>query len=486
MNVADTMSRRSAERPEAIAILEGERAITYRALDDAVWRAAAWLAARGIAPGDVVGISLPSSALHLVVVYALARLGAVQVPLAPGQAPALRQSLIDFFGVGAVVGLAGQPPQPGPALLAADPGWLEPGAVPPARGLRARGDAAGWRFILSSGTTRAPKGILYSHFQEAGFQSRVHSTIGEARQGRYLQLIDMSYCYGLRLCMNALGHGATVVIAGTIAAGDFVEVLARQRITHMAAIPVHLQLVAPALAETPRRDLAIAELTVSGAVMPEPLRQVIRRKLTPHLQVKFGANEVGYMTAASPELLSRCPDTIGTAVPDVEVEVVDDRGRPLPAGEIGLLRARGRRFPSAYFRNPEATARAFRDGWFLPGDLVLRDAAGAFYFKGRADDQMNYDGVKIVPTDIEDALLQHPAVVEAAAFALPSDLHQDLPSAAVVLRRPVPVEELLAFCRERLGVRRARRIVILPALPRNAAGKILRRELARMAAETER
>ena len=288
----------------------------------------------------------------------------------------------------------------------------------------------------------------------------------------------MSYCYGLRLCMTALLHGAVVVVPGAIPAEDFIATLERHRITHMAAIPVHLQLLEPVLREERNGHLAIAELTVAGAVMPEPLRRLIRRRLTPHLHVKYGANEVGYLTAAPPALQDRFPDTIGCAVPGVEVEIVDDRGERLPDGEIGLLRARGAAFPVEYVRNPEASAKAFRDGWFQPGDLAQRDASGAFFFKGRADDLMNFDGVKIVPTDIEAALLQHPAVVEAAAFPLPSERHQDVPVAAVVLRQATAVDELLAFCRERLGVRSPRTLFVLPALPRNPAGKVLKRELA--------
>lgn len=479
MNVADVISHWAAERPASIAVVENERSISFQAFDDAVWRAVAGLKAQGIRPGDVVGVSLASSALHLVTVYALARLGAVQISLAPDQAPALRQSMIEFFGVSAIVGTEDQPRHPKASLLAADPAWLEAGRPPSGPSAGAAGDAAGWRIVLSSGTTQAPKGILFSHAREQGWQSRVHSSIATAREGRYLQLIDMSYCYGLRLCMTALLHGAAVVVTGAIEAESFIATLERHRVTHMAAIPVHLQLLEPVLREERRGYPAVAELTVAGAVMHEPLRRLIRRRLTPHLHVKYGANEVGFLTAASPALQDRFPDTIGCAVPAVEVEIVDDRGRALPDGEIGYLRARGAEFPVEYVRNPEATAKTFRAGWFQPGDLAARDPSGAFFFKGRADDLMNFDGVKIVPTDIEAALLQHPAVAEAAAFPLPSELHQDLPVAAVVLRQAMAVEELLAFCRERLGVRAPKGLFVVPILPRNPAGKVLKRELAR-------
>src|SRR6266404_5178036 len=169
MNVADTISHWSAERADAIAVIEGGRSISYQAFDAAIWRAASWFKGRGIRPGDIVGISLPSSVLHLLTVYALARLGAVQISLAPDQPLALRQSLIEFFGVSTIIGAEGQPQYPGTPILTADPAWLEAGPSPTGRSVRAAGNAAAWRIVLSSGTTQAPKGVLFSHFREMGW-----------------------------------------------------------------------------------------------------------------------------------------------------------------------------------------------------------------------------------------------------------------------------------------------------------------------------
>jgi len=483
MNVAEGIGRWSAEVPGAPALIQGGRAISYRDFDDAIWRTVTAFRAAGVRPGDVVGLALPSSPLYLVAVYALARLGAVQVALPPGQPDAVREAAVRQFRIAAAIRAAGQPPESAAPSLAIDPSWLEPSAAPVDRGTWARDANAGWRIVRSSGTTRAPKGVLFSHALEAaGWQSRVHSNMGPG--SRFLPLIDMAFCYGLRLCMSALGHGATVVMpaAGT----PIIESLERHRITHVATVPFHIQLQKPALTEPGHRCPAIEELVVAGAVMPEALSAVVRDRLTPHLYVKYGSNEVGYLTAASPALQVRHPETIGVAVPGVEIEIADDEGHPLPAGEIGHLRARGPGFPTEYIAAPEASAKAFRDGWFYPGDLARRSADGAFFFHGRADDLMNCDGIKIAPSDIEAALLKHPAVAEAAAFPLPSELHQDLPAAAVVLRGDWPRADLDAHCRAELGVRAPRVIGILRELPRSGAGKILKRELARWLAEASK
>ena len=484
MNIAEGIGRWSVEAPDAPALIQGGRAISYRDFDDAVWRTAAAFRAEGVAPGHVIGLALPSSPLYLVAVYALARLGAVQVALPPSQPSAMRETLVRQFRVAAAVRAAGQPPESAVPSLAIDPSWLEASAAPVDRSVRAVDAAAGWRIVRSSGTTQAPKGVLFSHAMEAGWQSRVHSSLRAGGQSRFLHVIDMAFCYGLRLCMAALGQGATVVLPAPNI--PIIELLARHRITHAATVPFHIQLQKPALTGPGPRCPALEELVVAGAVMPEALSALVRERLTPHLHVKYGANEVGYLTAASPELQIRYPETIGVAVPGVEIEIAGDEGSALQDGEIGHLRARGPCFPTEYIGAPEASAKAFRDGWFYPGDLARRNADGAFFFHGRSDDLMNCDGIKIAPSDIEAALLKHPAVAEATAFPLPSELHQDLPAAVVVLRSDWPRAELDAHCRAELGVRAPRVIGILPALPRSGAGKILKRELAKWLEEASK
>jgi acyl-coenzyme A synthetase/AMP-(fatty) acid ligase len=131
-----------------------------------------------------------------------------------------------------------------------------------------------------------------------------------------------------------------------------------------------------------------------------------------------------------------------------------------------------------YFNQSGAADRVFRNGWAYPGDIGVLSAEGMLFLKGRADDMMNFDGIKIMPADIEEALLQHPAVVEAAAFPGSSQLHQHIPMAAVTVRAAVTPEALLAHARQLLGMRAPVLISIEQVLPKNAMGKVVKRELA--------
>jgi len=159
--------------------------------------------------------------------------------------------------------------------------------------------------------------------------------------------------------------------------------------------------------------------------------------------------------------------------------IVDGEGAALPAGAIGELRVRADCMSHEYFGDPVATARHFRDGWYYPGDLASLTRDGILCVHGRADDMMILNSIKIFPAEIERVLEAHPGVKAAAAFAKPSRAHGDIPLAAVELHESATVagEELMARARERLGVRAPRRIIVVDALPRNAAGKILKTEL---------
>ena len=172
-------------------------------------------------------------------------------------------------------------------------------------------------------------------------------------------------------------------------------------------------------------------------------------------------------------------ESVGIPAPWVELEIVDGDGRALPAGEVGELRVRSECMTHEYYGDPVATSRHFRNGWFYPGDLASLTAGGALCLHGRADDMMTLNSIKIFPAEIERVLEEHPGVKAAAAFARSSEAHGDIPVAAVELHAAARIggDELMALRRERLGVRAPRKIIVVDALPRNAAGKILKHEL---------
>ena len=226
------------------------------------------------------------------------------------------------------------------------------------------------------------------------------------------------------------------------------------------------------------RAPALKQISVTGMAMPESLRSEVRCRFSRELLIFYASNEASYLTVADADAQERYPETVGAILPGVELEIVDDEDRRLPAGEAGHVRVRTPWMPAGYVNAPGPDSKTFRNGWIYPGDIAVLTAQGQLFVKGRADDMINFDGVKIMPSDIEEALLSHPAVVEAAAFPIPSERHHHLPAAAVILRHAVGGDELMAHCRRLQGMRAPQLVSVEQSFPRNAMGKVLRTELA--------
>ncbi len=459
-------------------MIEDDKPIHFKTFDGLVWAAAAHMRRAGIAPGDVVGMTYPHSTLYLVTLYALARIGAVSLALSVFDSQVLRTAYAQRFGVQWVVA-----PDP-VASLDNIPTVLMQGSdlrQPPAEGtegLRFEGGDRPWFIRRTSGTTSEAKGVVFTHDADLReFQSRAAFYAGA--DDRYLAVIDMNMSYGSLESVRTLhGGGAVVVAKAPVLARNMLDAIDRYAITRLAVTPNYFDVLMSALPQDGVRCPTLRDVTVAGMAIPESLRREIRRRLSPNLMVRYGSNETGPMTVADGAMQEKFPETVGAIQPDVELQIVDDHDQPLPRGELGRIRVRTPWTPTGYLNLPEEANRVFRNGWAYPGDVGVLSQEGMLFLKGRVDDMMNFDGIKIMPTDIEEALLRHPAVVEAAAFPARSQRHQNIPMAAVTVRSPVTPEELLDYTKDLLGLRAPVLISVEPVLPKNEMGKVVKRELA--------
>jgi len=186
------------------------------------------------------------------------------------------------------------------------------------------------------------------------------------------------------------------------------------------------------------------------------------------------------VSIAPPALVRNIPGVVGGLVPGLRAEVIDEEMTPLPPCEAGRLRIKGAGMLHGYFDSPEESARAFQQGWFYSDDRVEFTRDGNLIYHCRMDDMMIFDGININPGEIENVLLQHPAVSEAAAFSMADGVHGDVPFAAVVSRSAVSDGTLLSYCGSRLGAHAPQGVFVVSALPRNAAGKVIKNDLRRM------
>jgi long-chain acyl-CoA synthetase len=225
-----------------------------------------------------------------------------------------------------------------------------------------------------------------------------------------------------------------------------------------------------------------------GAAMPLALMDAFEQRFGVPILEGDGPTECGPVTAVNPPQGPRKPGSIGPPLPGVEMRIADAAGDTLPDGEYGEVCVRSPGVMRGYWQLPEDTAQAFFGDWFRTGDLGWRDADGYFYLVDRIKDLIISNGMNVYPRIIEEVLVRHPSVAEAAVIGEPHRTHGEIPVAFVTEAAGHATDPgtLKAWCREHLGSHELpRRIEVVPSLPKNAAGKILKRELRR-SGEVER
>ncbi|MCL4744598.1 MAG: fatty acid--CoA ligase family protein [Burkholderiaceae bacterium] len=483
MNVADIIDQHARERAFAVALLTERWTISFGALDQMVWWLAARIARLELPAGAAIALSFRSQALHAIASLAAFRAGIAQISIAAESPELLGRALILRTAAAVVLSDdAAMVNRYGITVVAVDANemFIAQGAID--RGVRRVGPDAPALYVPGSGTTGEPRIITYTTRGLLGLLERERAIWPVRRDERHLMLSSFDYFTSKRHTFAFLaGGGAAVFLDQPTAIYELCDRLAVDHLSMVVPQAWRLLWLLRGMRAHGSRLPRLRSLILGGSPVSEQLRRRLRASVSANTWVRCGMNEFGQATIATPEIQDLHPGSVGRPCSGVEIEVVDDDDRPLPRGTAGHVRVRGEGGFSHYLGDPEATARALRGGWFYPGDLGLLTSDGTLVFKGRSDDLMIFDGINVYPREIESVLEQHPAVVEAVAFPLASTTRNQLLAAAVEVSVAVDESELRAFCRERLGVKAPARIVVADRLPRNASGKVLKRELAKMA-----
>ncbi len=489
------LSNAVARRPDGVALIYGDEQVTYRELDRLVGCAAAGLAVRGIGLGDRVAIILGNSIEFVVLMFAVARLGAVSVPLSIRHQEAENRHVLLDCGARLVVyedSLADRLPAPGvlPMLEHAVP--VRRGEAVPMADLLAREpltevkrvpEEATATILYTSGTTGRPKGAMLTHF------SRVHSAIHYTtvmqltEEDRCIIAVPMSHVTGVSAMIDTMAHCAgTLIIMPAFKATDFIELAVRHRMTFTLIVPAmfNLCLMAPNFAGA---DLSSWRVSgYGGAIMPEVTLERIAEKL-PRLRLinTYGSTETTSPAVFMPpdQAVAR-KEYVGLTVPCGHIVVMDEDGREVPPGTPGEIYIGGAMVVPGYWANPEATEREFKAGYWKSGDLGIMDAHGYLRVIDRIKDVINRGGYKIFASEVENVLLDHPAVVEVAVVSKPCPVLGERVHAFVVLRdEDTTDDELARHCARQLSDYKVPESFyrIEMTLPRNANGKILKRDL---------
>ncbi|MFP5461973.1 MAG: class I adenylate-forming enzyme family protein [Gammaproteobacteria bacterium] len=478
MNLAEAIARQARHRPHRTAIVQGERLVSFGELQRIVLAVAAHLARAGAGEGTRLAVSMGNTPEHVAAMLAIARIGAVAVAANPTASEELRAGIAARYRAALLVREPSARPIAGLAEVVVAAGGGDAAGLPvPAA---APGGAAPWRIALSSGTTGVPRGTAWSHRRTlAQFLFQLSSERNSTGQ-RYLIPLDLNIAFALHATLRLLLDGATVVMADDADPAAIVRLVDRHGVDHLRTSPAVISRLLEALPRGSGHLERLQSLTLGGSPVSQELMQRIRTRLTPRVTLDYGATEFGGVARCDPLLHARHPEAAGRLQPWVEVRIEDEDGQALPAGSVGRvgLRALGEG-PEGYVDDPEATARAYRDGWFYPGDLGSLTEGGVLLLAGRSDDVVSLGGVKINLSEVDLALQSHPDVVEGAGFVVQSPRGTTVLVAAVVAAPGLDEAALRRHCAQRLRGQAPAHVLKVAALPRNAAGKVVRRELAR-------
>lgn len=434
----------ATDNPERPAIVTPDQLVTRAALADLVAARADALLSTGLRPGQMTAVTLTDEIDHLVTTLALLSLATPNISLGSFESPDNRMRIARLLGVEQTVTKAGL------SVERDAPSAVSPG---PLSGITVSAEDKIF-YRSTSGTTGTPKTFaitmrLVLDVMQGLAVNPIKSSVLRTSSVEH----DSSRIYQI----GALLAGCTAAILGAFTADRLAPFCRRAGVTEIQTGTYRLASLLAAPEDPAHRLPDTLHILTGGSRVSADLRQAIRTRLTPNLWVNYATSEVGVISIAGPDDHESWPEGVGQPCPGVQVRLCDPTGAEVPRGDIGELR----------ISKPGIT------GWVRTGDLLSWPQNGPLIFHARADDMMILNGINIFPGPIEDALAAHPAVLEAVAYAMPSQVHGQIPVAAVVLRDTAcPTEaELLRHVRDLLGLRAPRQVKIVTSIPRTRLGK---------------
>ena len=505
------MLHTSARRaPEKEALVHGIERLNYLQLARRTTGLAKGLRRAGLNRGDRIGIYLGPSVPQVMSIFGISEAGGVYVPinieLFPEQVAhiakdcAMKALITTAAKLSTLKALLAQIPSLEFVVLTGDQNqtvvslpqycFEELCELPGPPNWREQSISKDLAAILyTSGSTGKPKGVMLSHANVMAGSTIVSAYLGITSSDRILAVLPFSFDAGMNQLMTAFEKGGTLVLINFVFAREIVQMLLKERITGLAGVPTLWTLLAQpnsALSKQPLPDLRY--ITNTGGAMPQAVLKVLRQTLpTTKIILMYGLTEAFRSTYLPPEELDRRPTSMGKAIPDTEILVLNEQSKLCQAGEVGELVHRGPTVSLGYWNRPEDTARALRSNPLLPpemgdcekvcysGDLVKMDEEGFLYFVGRRDTMIKSSGFRISPTEIEEVLFQTGKVRGAAVIGLPDEVLGQSIKAFVVPRDgdALDVEALLATCAEKMPRYMVpKTLEVLSELPKTSSGKV--------------
>jgi acyl-CoA synthetase (AMP-forming)/AMP-acid ligase II len=494
-SIADSLGTAASRRPDATAlVVNADRTpISYGSLAGLVDDLARQLAGAGLRPGDRVGLRAPSGAEFVVGLFGASRAGLVAVPLDPALPRADQQARIQAAGARVVLVGDPDPAGTGDATLPSWPITVAAGDArvgldtsvepkPPASAPEdLRPDDA--LIMFTGGTTGTPKMVPWTHDNIANSVRNVIATYKLGPDDATVAVMPLFHGHGLiAALLSSLTSGGTVLIpaGGRFSAQTFADDVHAAGATWFTAVPTIHQILLQRGVAADHGRAPLRFIRSCSAPLSAETAQAVGAAFGAPMLSAYGMTEATHQVASTGANESVNSGLVGRST-GVKIRIAGEDGRPCPPEGVGEVLLRGETVVRGYLGNAAATASTFTDGWLHTGDLGSLSADGELTLRGRIKEQINRGGEKISPEHVENVLVSHPNVIEAAVFGVPDSLYGETVAAVIVPdSSATPTsDELAEFCRQRLAPFEVpANIVVIGELPHTAKGSVDRRAVA--------
>ncbi len=492
MVMGDALRRNAYKYPLKIALRDSQRQITYGELNQRVNRLANGLLSKGIRKGDPVALLVGNRVEHIEILFALAKIGALGIPLdIKWRALEIASTLSSLEAVAVFLEDTCQEEynraKEQKSLEAIQPYILgsksyhelvnDPSSDEPTVEIE---EDSPFLVMITSGTTSFPKGCLISHrsFALHCINNAIEKGLGV--HDTALLSSPIYFSHGRSFTLGTLYFGGTVILHPSFNPVEVLKTVERDKVTYLGSVPTMCERLLQVV-ETQKFDTSSLRcLSITGGRVHLPTLEGLRKQITPNIYRTYASTDSGQMAIAKPKDMDTKPLSGGRPIWCAELRIIDESGSPLPVGQVGEIICKSPLASQGYYKDTNATDLSFRDGWFHTGDLGHFDEEVYLYVVGRRKDMIKSGGISIYPLEIEEVLYSHPDVLEAAVIGLPDLEWGEVTKAIVVLKEGADTQsqELIQLCKDRLASYKVPKSVsFVPDLPHTNLGKVDKQKL---------